>query len=156
MYNAYWDLWCPRCLTRDAETCQFVVYLMSRNVRKRTFGHVRRAKIQIRIFIKRILDSQGCKISSCGQRRLWSDCTDAQDDLNLRRAYMSASTFANVMALIILYSLLLMLGPAKIKLILSIGVALIMHVRNRVEKNLYNKAALTRNVCFFFFHRGCS
>ena len=63
---------------------------MSVNVRKRTFGHVRPTKIQIRlrmhsrslirIFTGRILDRQRCKISSCRQRRLWSDCTDAQAD----------------------------------------------------------------------------
>ena len=40
----------------------------------------------IRIFIGRIFDSQGCSSSSCGQRRLWSDCTDAQADLSLRLA----------------------------------------------------------------------
>ena len=38
----------------------------------------------IRIFTGRILDRQGCKVSSCGQRRLWSDCKDAQAELSLR------------------------------------------------------------------------
>ena len=31
------------------------------------------------IFIERILNSQGCKVSSCGQWRLRSDCADAQN-----------------------------------------------------------------------------
>ena len=39
------------------------------------------------IFTWRFLDSQGCKVSSCGQRRHWSDCTEA--DLSLRWAKMS-------------------------------------------------------------------
>ena len=73
----------------------------SRNVKKRIFGHVRPAKIQIslsliRIFNWRILDSQGCKVSSCGQRRLISDCADAQADMSLRWAHMSNSTFFDV------------------------------------------------------------
>ena len=38
----------------------------------------------IRIFTGRILDSQGCISFSCGQRRLWSDCVDAQTELSLR------------------------------------------------------------------------
>ena len=47
---------------------------MSRNVRKRTFEHVRPAKIQISLRIRAvwsesslgtILDSQGCIVSSC-------------------------------------------------------------------------------------------
>ena len=54
---------------------------MCRNVRKRTFGRIRtyapsedsdqtaHSRSLIRIFTERILDSQGCKVSSCGQRR---------------------------------------------------------------------------------------
>ena len=38
-------------------------------------------------------DSQGCRVSSCGQRRLWSDCADAQADLSLRWAHMSEGVF---------------------------------------------------------------
>ena len=37
----------------------------------------------IRIFTGRIL---GCQVSSCRQRRLWSECTDMQADLRLRWA----------------------------------------------------------------------
>ena len=47
----------------------------------------------IRIFTGRILDSQGCKVSPCGQRRLKSDCADAQADLSLRWAHISEGTF---------------------------------------------------------------
>ena len=42
----------------------------------------------VRIFTGRNLDRQGCKVSSCGQRRLWSDCANAQSDLSLRWAYI--------------------------------------------------------------------
>ena len=47
----------------------------------------------IRIFTGRILDSQGCPLSSCGQWRLWSHCTDAQGDLSLRWTYVSEGSF---------------------------------------------------------------
>ena len=46
----------------------------------------------IRIFTDRILDIQECKVSLCGQRRIWSGCTDAQAELsslgaNVRRVF---------------------------------------------------------------------
>ena len=47
----------------------------------------------IRIFTVHILDSQGCKVFSCGQRRLGSDCADAQADLSLRWVHMSEGSF---------------------------------------------------------------
>ena len=50
----------------------------------------------IRIFTGCILASQGCKVSSYEQRRLLSDCVDAQADLSLRSAQMTESTFSNV------------------------------------------------------------
>ena len=56
----------------------------------------------IRIFTRRYLDSQWCKVSSCGQRRLWSDCADAQADLSLRWALMSVSTFSHVATVIMI------------------------------------------------------
>ena len=43
----------------------------------------------IRIFPGRILDCQGCKLSSCGQRRLESDSADAYSDLSLRWVHVS-------------------------------------------------------------------
>ena len=43
----------------------------------------------IRTFTRRILDSQGCKVSSWGRRILWSYCAHAQADLSLRWAHMS-------------------------------------------------------------------
>ena len=49
----------------------------------------------VRIFTERILDSQGCKVSSCGQRRLLSDCADGSD-LSLRWAHMSEGTFSHI------------------------------------------------------------
>ena len=57
------------------------------------FAHLRRL---IRIFTERILDSQGRKFSLCRQRRLLSDCADAQADLSLRWAHMSEGTFSDV------------------------------------------------------------
>ena len=38
----------------------------------------------IRVFAVHFMGSQGPKLSSCGQRRLWSDWVDAQADLSLR------------------------------------------------------------------------
>ena len=43
-------------------------------------------------------DDQWCKVSSCGQRRLWSDCADAQADLSLLCAHMSEGKFSHVIA----------------------------------------------------------
>ena len=77
-----------------------------RNVRKRTFrlcatsedsDQPAHSRSLIRRFTGCILDSK-CKVSSCGQRRLRSDCTDAQADLSLRWAHMSEDTFSNVAA----------------------------------------------------------
>ena len=45
-------------------------------------------------FTGRLCDIQGCNASSSGQRRLWSDCADAQADL--RWAHMSKGTFSHV------------------------------------------------------------
>ena len=40
-----------------------------------------------------ISDSQGCKVSSCGQGRLWLDCADVQTDLSLHWAHVSKVRF---------------------------------------------------------------
>ena len=51
---------------------------------------VRPAKTQVslvRVFAVRSTGSQGPKLSSCGQRRLWSDWADAQAGLSLRWAH---------------------------------------------------------------------
>ena len=48
----------------------------------------------IRMFISCILDSEGCKISSCGQWWLWSDCTDVQADLSLRWVHVRSNVFS--------------------------------------------------------------
>ena len=84
----------------DFFTCDFLSY--------NPFGHVCPAKIRsactfahmIRIWTGRILDSRGCKVSSCGQRRLWSDCANAQADLSLRWAHMSDGRCSHVEAYI--------------------------------------------------------
>ena len=49
-----------------------------------------------RIFSGRRLDIQWCKVSSRGQRRLRSDCANAQADLSPRWAHMSEGTFSHV------------------------------------------------------------
>ena len=41
----------------------------------------------IRVFAVRLMGSQWPNVSSCGQRRLWSDWADAQADLSLRWAH---------------------------------------------------------------------
>ena len=46
--------------------------------------------------------SQGCKVSSCGQRKLWSDCADAQADLSLRWTNRSEGTL--FLTLMIIFS----------------------------------------------------
>ena len=42
----------------------------------------------IRVFAVHSMGSKGLKLSSCGQRRLWSEWADVQADLNLRWARM--------------------------------------------------------------------
>ena len=52
----------------------------------------------IRIFTGCILDSQGVKVSSCGQRKLRTDCADAPADLNFRWSHISEITPSYVAA----------------------------------------------------------
>ena len=47
----------------------------------------------IRVFAVRSMGSWGPNVSSCGQRRLWSDWANAQADLSLRWAYRSLCWF---------------------------------------------------------------
>ena len=74
-----------------------------RNVKKRTFGHVRPAKIHsrslFRIFSGRILDSQGCKVSSCAQRRLWSDYAHGHANMSLRWTHKLQGDFSQAYVL---------------------------------------------------------
>ena len=49
----------------------------------------------IRIFSGHIFGySQGCKVSTCGQRRLQSDCADAQSDWSLRWTHVRRYIFS--------------------------------------------------------------
>ena len=60
------------------------------------------------------LDTKGCKISSYGQRRLWSYCANAQADLSLRLAHMSEGTFPLVSAQIcVMISFYILLSVAR-------------------------------------------
>ena len=50
----------------------------------------------LRILAWHSVDSEESKVSSCGQRRLWSDCADAQSDLSLRWVQMSEQCGSNL------------------------------------------------------------
>ena len=57
----------------------------------------------IRIYTRCIFDSQGCKVFSCGQRILRSDCADKQGALSFGWAHMSEGTFSHVTAHMVIY-----------------------------------------------------
>ena len=57
----------------------------------------------IRVFAVRSVGSWGPKLSSCGQRRLWSDWADAQADLSLRWAHSYIVGFVMSRLLCVLY-----------------------------------------------------
>ena len=80
---------------------------MSRNVKKRTLqtctpsedsDHSAYSRSLIIIYTGRMLDkcSLGCKVSSCGQGRLWSNCANAQSDLSLRWAHARRYVFSRL------------------------------------------------------------
>ena len=91
--------------------CALIIYIQlvhiehrSRNVRKRTFGHVRPVKIQISLRISAVWSE-----SSLGAFRIakdakflyadnedWPYCAEAQADLSLRWAHMSEGAFPHV------------------------------------------------------------
>ena len=52
---------------------------------------------RIKVFTRHISESQWCKLSPSGQRRLWSDCADEKADLSLRWANMSEGTFSTLL-----------------------------------------------------------
>ena len=80
----------------------------------------------IRIFRKCILANQGCKVSSCGQRRLWLGCAGAQDyadaqaDQSLRWAHTSEGTFSYVRLSYIFIFLNIAAAPSLCKLRLTL------------------------------------
>ena len=55
-----------------------------------------------RVFAVRSMGSYGHKLSSCGQRKLWSDWADAQADLSLRWAHMPFCWFCHEAAHIVI------------------------------------------------------
>ena len=60
---------------------------------------VKGSKLYRRVFVMGcILDSKGCKVSSCGQGRHRSDYIETQADLRRPRAYMSEGSFSYVAA----------------------------------------------------------
>ena len=93
-----------KCLVFDiwTTTTQKVPSNMCAQYRVRSPAHsrslLRRMRSLPRTLTGRILDSQGCNVSSCGQRRFWLDCTYAQADLSLCLGHMSESMFSKVAA----------------------------------------------------------
>ena len=73
---------------------------MNRNVRKRYFGraHSEDSDQSDQNLHWAHFGYQEGKVSSCGQRRLTSDCADAQADLSLSWAHMTEGTFLHVEA----------------------------------------------------------
>ena len=72
---------------------------------QRRFRWAMHSHSQIRIFTGCIFNSQGCKVSSRGQRRLWSDCEDAHTDLSLHWVRMSKGMFSHTAYHLILYDM---------------------------------------------------
>ena len=79
----------------------------SRNVWKRTFGHLRPKKAQVFLRIRAVWSESSLSarrnfssltVQICVQWRFRSACANAQADLNLRWAHMSEGTFPDVSA----------------------------------------------------------
>ena len=62
----FW-IWRVTCFSRKQKT------YLRKSVPGEHSAHLRNL---IRILSRRILDGQGCKFSSCRQRRIWSDCAE--------------------------------------------------------------------------------
>ena len=86
----------------------------------------------IRIFTERILNSQWCNVSLCGQRRLWSDCADAQADLSLRLTHMLEGTCSHTEAQLLVMLFLTPLLPAVITIIRSCNLPLFRDRRETI------------------------
>ena len=54
----------------------------------------------IRVFVVHLKNSCIFGYSNFARKRFWSDCENAQADLNIRWAHMSEGTFSDVAALI--------------------------------------------------------
>ena len=90
----------------DPSTCTRlfaqVDFKLSQRMTKPTKCHMHPAKTQISLGIRpvwsvvRWIGSLGTKLSSCGQRRLWSAWADAQADLSLRWAHMPFCRWLNL------------------------------------------------------------
>ena len=105
----YWISVCPHSKLvlktptewREMIVIRYIHQDMSRRVTKPKKWHVRPAKPPgpvWSVFAVRSKDRQGPKLSSCGQRGLWSDWADAQADLSLRRAHMPFCWFCHELA----------------------------------------------------------
>ena len=71
-----------------------------RNVKIHIFWHVRQThpRSLIRVFVFRLKKLCILDISKCAQWRFWSDCANAQADLNLRWSHMGEGTFNDAVA----------------------------------------------------------
>ena len=91
---------------QNHEKTVYATLEMSRLMTKPTKWPVRPAKTQFRlgmpsltrVFAVRSKGSCGPNVSSCGQRRLWSDWADAQADLSLRWEHRSFCLFCHAVA----------------------------------------------------------
>ena len=82
----------------------------SRNVRKRTFGHVCPAKFQISMRLRAVWSESSLGAFWIGKdakflhegNEDWTDCTQTQADLSLRRAHTSQDIFSYVAVLLMI------------------------------------------------------
>ena len=89
-------------------------YQLVHNVKKYTFVHLRSEKTQIRLRIREVWSVFVFSMKKvytlgyqkCAQWRFWSDCANAQADLNLRLAHRSNGTLSDVVAQLTIYTAL--------------------------------------------------
>ena len=90
LFRSYSQVFCPGCLFLLA------LIIWYRDTGQNAFAITLHSRSLIRIITGRILDSQGCKNSSCGHRRLWSNCADAQAEFVSSLDAQSEGMFSHV------------------------------------------------------------
>ena len=127
---------------------------MSQNVRKRTFRHMRLAKMQISLCFCAVwsesslstLDSQECNCFSfsCGQWRFWSDSADDLADWRLHWMHISEGTVSHVAAQITANTALLrrylgvIAGWAFIYLFIYLFIQLLLYAFRSRDKSFFS------------------
>ena len=89
----------------------FLVWYRNCNLRKLIYWYVRPTKTQISLRIRAVWLESSLSAwrnyilgyPKCAQWRFWSDCTNAQTNLNLHWAHISKGTFSDVAILIHVY-----------------------------------------------------